>query len=273
MLPAFDPNYGHDDHGSNIRKAIRIMATAPVIVAAGHRLRHGEEPIAPDPELGTAANLLYMLTGKRADEATEKLFDSTLTLYAEHGFNASTFACRVCVSTLSDIYSGIVTGIGTLKGSLHGGANEEAMRMLLEIGSPSNAEAWLRDALANKKKVMGFGHREYKNGDSRAIWLAPKARALGEQKGNRTWGQIAEILERIMLDEKGIYPNVDFPAGYLYYLMGIPIELYTPIFVVARVTGWSAHAIEQLDNNRLIRPKAIYEGPKDLEYAPLSERS
>lgn len=272
MLAGFDPNYGHDDHGSNIRKAIRIIASAPVIVAAAHRLRHGEEPIAPDPELGTAANFLYMLTGHRADEYTERLFDSTLTLYAEHGFNASTFACRVTVATLSDIYSGIVTGIGTLKGPLHGGANEEAMRMMLEVGSPSNAEAWVRDALTNKKKIMGFGHREYKKGDSRAMWLTPKAKELGQRKGNTTWGEIADTLENVMLTEKGLYPNVDFPAGYTYYLMGIPIELYTPIFVVARVAGWSAHAIEQLDNNRLIRPKAIYEGPKDVPYVTLQNR-
>lgn len=272
MLPAFDPNYGKEDHGSNVRKAIRIMASAPGIVAAGHRLRHGEEPIAPDPTLGTAANFLYMLTGERADAYTEKLFDSTLTLYAEHGFNASTFACRVCVATLSDIYSGIVTGIGTLKGPLHGGANEEAMRMMLEVGSPSNAEAWVHDALKNKKKIMGFGHREYKNGDSRAMWLTPRAKELGERKGNTTWGQIADTLERVMFAEKKLFPNVDFPAGYLYYLMGIPIELYTPIFVIARVTGWSAHAIEQLDNNRLIRPKAIYEGPKDVPYVAIADR-
>lgn len=272
MLAGFDPNYGHEDHGSNVRKAIRIIAAAPTIVAAGHRLRHGEEPIEPDLTLGTAANFLYMLTGKRPDAETQQIFDSTLTLYAEHGFNASTFACRVCVSTLSDIYSGIVTGIGTLKGPLHGGANEEAMRMLLEIGSPSNAEAWVRDALATKKKIMGFGHREYKKADSRALWLGPEAKKLGIRIGNPVWGQIADILERVMLEEKGLYPNVDFHASYIYYNLGIPIELYTPIFVVARVAGWSAHAIEQLDHNRLIRPKAIYEGHRNLAYVKIDER-
>lgn len=273
MLAGFDPNYGHEDHGSNIRKAIRIIAAAPTIVAAGQRLRHGEEPIEPDPSLSTAANFLYMLSGKRADEFTEKMFDRTLTLYAEHGFNASTFACRVTVATLSDVYSGVVSGIGTLKGPLHGGANEEAMRMLLEIGTPSNAEAWVRDALATKKKIMGFGHREYKNGDSRAIYLTPYAKQLGERVGNTTWGQIADTLERVMLEEKKLYPNVDFPAAYLYYLLGIPIELYTPIFVVARVAGWTAHAIEQLDNNRLIRPKAIYNGAANLDYVEIEDRA
>ncbi len=272
MQAGFDPNYGHEDKGSNIRKAIRIIASAGTIVAAGHRLRHGEEPIDPDPKLSTAANFLYMLTGNVPDEATEKLFDSTLTMYAEHGFNASTFACRVCVSTLSDVYSGIVTGVGTLKGPLHGGANEEAMRMLLEIGSPAKAEAWIRDALVNKKKVMGFGHREYKKGDSRALWLGPRAKELGKRIGNPTWGQIADTLEKVMLEEKGLYPNVDFPAAFLYYNLGIPIELYTPIFVVARVAGWSAHAIEQLENNRLIRPKAIYTGEKNVKFVEMKDR-
>lgn len=272
MLAGFDPNYGHEDHGSNVRKAMRIIATAPAIVAAGHRLRHGQEPLEPHPDLATAANFLYMLTGQVPDEETAKIFDSTLTLYAEHGFNASTFACRVTVSTLSDIYSGIVSGIGTLKGPLHGGANEEAMRMLLEIGTPANAEAWVRNALATKKKVMGFGHREYKKGDSRALWLGPVAKDLGIKRGNPTWGKIADVLERVMLEEKGLYPNVDFPAAYLYYLLGIPIELYTPIFVVARVAGWSSHAIEQLDNNRLIRPTVIYEGPKHRQWVPIADR-
>lgn len=273
MLAGFCPNYGQEDHGANVRKAIRICASAPVIVAAGYRLRHGMEPIPPHAELSTAANFLYMLTGEIPDEYTTKVMDASLVLYAEHGFNASTFACRVCVSTLSDIYSGIVTGIGTLKGPLHGGANEEAMRMLLEIGTPSNAEAWIRDALANKKKVMGFGHREYKKGDSRAMYFTKIAKELGERKGNTTWGRIADVLERVMLEEKGLYPNVDFPAAYAFYLLGIPIELYTPIFVIARTAGWSAHAIEQLSNNRLIRPTVIYEGPKKQEWVPVEKRA
>jgi len=198
--------------------------------------------------------------------------DVSMTLYAEHGFNASTFACRVTVSTLSDLYSGIVAGISTLRGPLHGGANEEAMRMILEIGTPENAEPWLRDALANKKKIMGFGHREYKNGDSRSFYMSKVAKELGVKKGITIYGEIADILEGIMAKEKGIFPNVDFPTGYGYYLLGIPIELYTPIFAVARVAGYSAHAIEQIDHNRLIRPKAIFEGPANLTYVPIAER-
>jgi citrate synthase len=195
-----------------------------------------------------------------------------MTLYAEHGFNASTFACRVTVSTLSDLYSGMVSGISTLRGPLHGGANEEAMRMILEIGSPDKAEAWILDALASKKKIMGFGHREYKNGDSRAFYMSKVAKELGVKKGNTQYGEIADILERVMREKKNIFPNVDFPAGYAYYLLGIPIDLFTPIFVAARVAGYCAHAIEQLDNNRLIRPKAIFEGPANLTFVPLADR-
>jgi citrate synthase len=198
--------------------------------------------------------------------------DASLTLYAEHGYNASTFACRVTVATLSDVYSGIVTGIGTLKGPLHGGANEEAMYMLKEIGTPENAEAWIRDALETKKKIMGFGHREYKKGDSRARFMAKQAKLLGEKLGDTKWTQIAETCEKVMLEEKNIYPNVDFPAAYAYYLLGIPIDLYTPIFVIARVSGWTAHAIEQLDNNRLIRPACVYDGPVGVPFIPIDER-
>lgn len=271
----FDPDYAapSTDHEANLRKSVRILAKAGTMVANGHRIRQGKEPIAGKPGHTIAGNFLYLMNeGQEADEYTQKVMDASLTLYAEHGYNASTFACRVTVATLSDVYSGIVTGIGTLKGPLHGGANEEAMYMLQEIGSPENAEAWIRDALANKKKIMGFGHREYKKGDSRAMYMTKVGKEIGRLKGDTKWGDIADILERIMLEEKGLYPNVDFPAAYAYYLLGIPIDLYTPIFVIARVSGWCAHAIEQLDNNRLIRPKCIYEGPHSVAWVPISER-
>lgn len=274
-LSGYDPDYNQEDptdHEANVRKAIRIIAKAPAIVTAAYHVSKGKEPIPPKKGLKTAANFLYMLHGEEQDDYTVLVMDASLTLYAEHTYNASTFACRVCVATLSDLYSGIVTGIGTLKGPLHGGANEEAMRMLMEIGTPENAEPWLRDALATKKKIMGFGHREYKVGDGRAIYLTEVAKEIGRRKGNTKWGDIADIMEKIMREEKGIYPNVDFPAAYAYYLLGIPIELYTPIFVMARVSGWSAHAIEQLDDNRLIRPSCIYEGASDLEYPPIETR-
>ncbi|MDI9634683.1 citrate/2-methylcitrate synthase [Kamptonema cortianum] len=274
VLGPYDPDYEAPatDDAANVRKAVRILAKAPRIVTAAYRIANGKDPIDPDPSLKTAANFLYMLHGEKADDFTVKVMDASLTLYAEHTFNASTFACRVTVATLSDIYSGIVTGIGTLKGPLHGGANEEAMKMLLEVDQPEKAEAWIRDALATKKKIMGFGHREYKVGDSRAIYLTEVAKEIGKLKGNTRWGDIADIMERVMLEEKNIYPNVDFPAAYAYYLLGIPIELYTPIFVVSRVSGWSAHAIEQLRNNRLLRPTCIYEGAEGLDYTPIEAR-
>jgi citrate synthase len=273
-LAAFDPDYEAPatDNAANVRKAVRIVAKAGTMVANGHRIRLGLEPIAPNPSHSTAENFLHLMTGAEPDPYTVKVLDASLTLYAEHGFNASTFANRVTVATLSDLYSGVVTGIGTLRGPLHGGANEEAMRMLLEIGTPENAAPWLEDALATKKKIMGFGHREYKKGDSRAMYMSKLAKEIGRQKGNTNWGDIAEILEKMMLEKKNIHPNVDFPASYAYYLLDIPIDLYTPIFVVARVAGYTAHAIEQLENNRLIRPKAIYEGDRNLAYVPIENR-
>lgn len=271
----FDPDYATPatDHDANVRKAVRILAKASTIVGNGHRIREGKEPLEPKPEHTIAQNFLYLSTGEDPNAETAHVLDSSLTLYAEHGFNASTFACRVTVATLSDLYSGICSGIGTLKGPLHGGANEEAMRMLQEIGEPSNAEAWIRDALVNKKKIMGFGHREYKKRDPRAIYLTKVAKDLAAKKGQEKWSQIADILENVMETEKNIFPNVDFPAAYAYYSLNIPIDLYTPIFVIARVSGWSAHMIEQLDNNRLIRPGCIYEGPQSAPFVPIDQRS
>ncbi|MER3496418.1 MAG: citrate synthase, partial [Armatimonadota bacterium] len=258
---------------ANLRKAARILAKAGTMVAYGHRLREGLELVAPKPEHSIAESFLYLMRGEPANAKTIQVMDASLTLYAEHGFNASTFANRVTVSTLSDLYSGIVTGIGTLRGPLHGGANEEAMRMLLEIDQPEKAQAWIDDALATKKKIMGFGHREYKKGDSRANYMTKVAKELGRESGNTRFGEIADILEKTMLEQKNLHPNVDFPAAYAYYLLGIPIDLYTPIFVVARVAGYGAHAIEQLDNNRLIRPTAIYDGDRNLTYVPIEERN
>lgn len=270
----YDPDYAAPatDQAANLRKAIRILAKASTIVGNGHRIRQGLDPLKPKPEHTIAQNFLYLMSGNEPDAETAHVFDSSLTLYAEHGFNASTFACRVTVATLSDIYSGIVTGIGTLRGPLHGGANEEAMRMIMEIGTVENAEPWIRDALATKKKIMGFGHREYKKRDPRAIYLTKVGKELAVKHNVSHFAQIADILENIMETEKGIYPNVDFPAAYAYYALGIPIDLYTPIFVVARVSGWSAHVLEQLSNNRLIRPGVIYEGPHSVEFVPLDQR-
>ncbi|RYG46239.1 citrate synthase [bacterium] len=274
VLAPFDPDYAapSTDFAANLRKATRIVAKAGTMVANGHRIRQGLEPLEPNPEHSTAENFLYLMTGATPIPKTVQVMDASLTLYAEHSFNASTFAARVCVSTLSDLYSGIVTGISTLRGPLHGGANEEAMRMILEIGEVENAQAWIDDALATKKKIMGFGHREYKKGDSRAIYLTKVAKELGVEAGNTKYGDIADILEKTMLERKSIHPNVDFPAAYAYYLLDIPIDLYTPIFVTARVAGYAAQCMEQLENNRLIRPKSIYEGDANLAYPALEAR-
>jgi len=270
----YDPDYAAvaTDHDANVRKAVRNLAKASTIVGNGHRIRQGLAPLAPKPEHNIAQNFLYLMSGEEPNAETAHVLDSSLTLYAEHGFNASTFACRVTVATLSDLYSGISSGIGTLRGPLHGGANEEAMHMIKEIGTADKAEAWIRDALATKKKIMGFGHREYKKRDPRAIYMTKVAKDLCEKKGQTEFSKIADILEGVMESEKNIFPNVDFPAAYAYYVLGIPIDLYTPIFVIARVSGWSSHMIEQLDNNRLIRPKCIYEGPKSETFVPVDER-
>ena len=273
-LAPFDPDYSapSTDREANIRKAERIIAKAGTMVANGHRIRLGLEPIKPNAEHGTAENLLNLMDGEAPAAKKLQVMDASMTLYAEHGFNASTFANRVTVATLSDLYSGVVSGIGTLRGPLHGGANEEAMHMILEIGEPSNAQAWIDDALATKKKIMGFGHREYKKGDSRAFYMSKVAKELGIEAGNTKYGEIADILETTMAERKNIFPNVDFPTAYAYYLLNIPIDLYTPIFVVSRVAGYTAHAIEQLSNNRLIRPKQIYQGDVNLEYVPIANR-
>ncbi|MDQ2986952.1 MAG: citrate synthase [Armatimonadota bacterium] len=274
VLAASDPDYAAaaTDHDANVRKAMRLTAKMGALVANGWRISQGQPIVQPQGGLDTAANFLYMLNGKEADEFTASTMDTSLVLYAEHGYNASTFAARVTVATLSDLYTGIVSAIGTLKGNLHGGANEKAMEMMMEIGSVENAEPWVRDALAGKKKIMGFGHREYRISDSRAGIMGEMGKEAARRTGNEKWAEMADIVEKILKDEKGLFPNVDFPAAYAYYALGIPIPLYTPIFAVSRITGWSAHIIEQLDNNRLIRPKAIYEGESLRDYIPIERR-
>jgi citrate synthase len=274
VLAASDQDYESNptDHDANVRKAVRLTAKMGALVANGWRISHGQDVVQPDARLSTAENLLFMLNGKKADDFAIRAIDTSLVLYAEHGYNASTFAAMVTVATLSDLYSGIVSAIGTLKGNLHGGANEKAMEMMMEIGSVENAEKWIRDALATKKKIMGFGHREYRISDSRAGIMGEIGKEAARRSGNEKWAQMADIVERVMKEEKGLFPNVDFPAAYAYYSLGIPIPLYTPIFAVSRITGWSAHIIEQLDNNRLIRPKAIYEGETLRPYVPVESR-
>lgn len=274
VISHFDPevNSISTDHAANVRKAERIVAKTATAVAARERLLAGQEPLAPDASLSHAGNFLYMATGKKPSASMTRAFDLSLVLYAEHELNASTFAARVTVSTLSDIYSGIVAAVGTLKGPLHGGANEEAWKVLVEVGSPDNAEHWIHDALATKKRIMGFGHRVYKTGDPRARILKVWCRKLADEIGDDKWEKIAEPIEREVTAQKKLPPNVDWPTARLYHYMGLETDVYTPIFALARVAGWSAHIIEQLDSNRLMRPRARYTGPANRPVKPIQER-
>ncbi len=268
-----DPESADNSHDANIRKATRLFAKMGTVVANGYRVVHeGKEPVAPDSSLGHAANFLYMLKGTKPMQSAADVINTSMILYMEHDFNCSTFTARVIVSSNSDLYSGTVGAIGALKGNLHGGANEAAMEMLLEIGSVEKAHGFIDRALAEKKKIMGFGHREYRKSDSRVPILKKVGKKLSEDLGNMKWWDIAEILEKDMWDAKQLFPNVDFPAAWLYYLLELPIHVYTPIFAVARTVGWSAHMIEQLDSNRIIRPQSIYEGQMTRDFVPIEER-
>lgn len=254
--PAEDDNSPH----ANLLKALRMTAVLPTIVAADHRRRRGLDPIAPHSHLGFAENFLYMCFGSVPDAKIVEAFEVSLILYAEHSFNASTFAARVVTSTLSDIYSAVTAAIGALKGPLHGGANEAVMHDMLEIAEPHLAEQWLLGKLAAKDKVMGFGHRVYKNGDSRVPTMRQAFQGVAEVTDGRKWVRMYDVLERTMKQHTGILPNLDFPTGPTYYLMGFDIEVFTPIFVMSRITGWTAHIIEQGASNALIRPLSEYSG-------------
>ena len=260
VLGAEDPREGDNSVEANRVKAMSMYAKLPAVVALDHRRRRGLDLVAPDSTLGFSENFFNMCFDDVPDASVVRAFDVSMILYAEHSFNASTFAARVVISTLSDIYSAVIAGIGALKGPLHGGANEAVMTMMLEVGSPEAAEAWLRDRLAAKEKVMGFGHRVYKHGDSRVPTMKKALDDLADQTDGRLWIDIYEALEKIMVEEKGIYPNLDFPTGPAYYLMGFDIPTFTPLFVMSRITGWTAHIIEQLANNVLIRPLSSYTG-------------
>jgi len=272
VLAHWDPDVAHNDHEANLRKSQRLLAQLPVILAARHRLRRGEQPIAPDPKRSLANNLLWMLWGKEPTERAVKAMDVSLILYAEHEYNASTFTARVTCSTLSDLHSAVTAAIGALKGPLHGGANERVMEVLEEVGSPQRAEAWIRDALARKVKIMGFGHRVYKDGDPRAAYLKQLCGELARETGHEPLEQMADVIETIVRTEKKLPPNLDWPSARLYHYLDLPVDLYTPLFVVSRVAGWCAHVIEQLDNNRLIRPRARYTGPATRSFVPIERR-
>jgi 2-methylcitrate synthase/citrate synthase II len=272
ILSHYDQDTPDLSHDANLRKAERLLAQIPVAVADHARLSKGLPVVPARPELSHAANFLYMLRGAEPTPAETRALDVSLILYAEHEFNASTFAARVVCSTESDLHSCIVAGIGALKGRLHGGANEKVMDLLQAAGGPETAEKWIRDSLVRKEKIMGFGHRVYKAGDVRAGILKTFARQAAEAAGTLKWEETAEIIERVLADEKNLHPNLDWPAGRLYHAMGLEIPLYTPIFVMSRVAGWSAHVMEQQLNNRLIRPRARYTGPARRPVKPLAER-
>lgn len=273
-LGMLDPEAEDTSREANVRKSMRLTAALPTITAATARIRAGKEPVAPRDDLTIARNLLYMLNGEEPGERESRTMDVALILHAEHGFNASTFAARVTVATLSDIYSGITSAIGTLKGPLHGGANERVMRMLRKIESPDNAGTWIRAALDRKEKIMGFGHRVYRAVDPRA----PILRRLGAELGSSKWLEMSDRVREAMREEmerrgKKIYANVDFYSASVYDKLGVPMELFTNIFACARVSGWTAHVLEQLDDNRLIRPKAAYVGPEPRSVAASHQRS
>ena len=246
---------------TNFKRSVSMMAKIPTIIAAFYRLRKGQDFIPPRGDLRFVENFFHMVFGKVPAPEVIKAFEVSMVLYAEHGFNASTFTARTVVSSQSDIYSGVVAGIASLKGPLHGGANEAVMHMLLEIKEPANAKEWMLKALREKRLVMGFGHRVYKSGDSRVPTMKKYARKMAEFTGQSKWLDIEDILETTMLEQKNIHPNLDFPSGPAYYMMGFDIDMFTPFFVMARITGWTAHIMEQLANNRLIRPLSKYTGP------------
>jgi citrate synthase len=255
--------------------AIRLLAKLPTVVAAFHRLRHGDEAIPPCDDLDHAANFYYMLFERQPSPAVRKVLDACLILHAEHTMNASTFSSRVTASTLAEPYAVISSAIGTLMGPLHGGANEEVLDMLAEIGSVENVRPWLERAVASKRKIMGFGHRVYKVKDPRATVLQKLAEFVFSETGQPDYYRIAVELDRVAADvlgPKGIYPNVDFYSGIVYHALGIPKDLFTPIFAISRVAGWLAHWLEQLKSNRIYRPEQIYTGPRDVPYVPIERR-
>lgn len=271
-LGTYDPDSEENTPEANRRKAERLVAKIPTIIAAFHRLRDGEEPVAPDPDLPHAANFLYMLRGEEPREVEARALDTSLLLYLDHGLNASTFTCRVVASTLSDLHSALTGGVGALRGALHGGANEQAMRMLLEIGDRDGATGWVEEALEEGRRIMGFGHRVYRTEDPRATHLRAMSGELTSSLGEPKWHEIARTVEEAMLDRKGIDCNVDFYCGTVYHTLGLPLDLYTPLFATGRVGGWAGHVMEQHADNRLIRPRAEYVGPKDREFVPIEDR-
>ncbi|EMR06077.1 Citrate synthase 2 [Bhargavaea cecembensis DSE10] len=272
LLGLYDDKSEDMSDEANYEKAIKLQAKVATIVTAFSRIRKGEEPVAPKKELSYAANFLYMLNGKEPEAIEEEAFNKALVLHADHELNASTFTARVCVATLSDIYSGVTAAIGALKGPLHGGANEQVMKMLTEIGSPDKVESYIQEKLDNKEKIMGFGHRVYRKGDPRAKHLREMSEKLTGLTGQEDLYKMSTQIEELVTGQKNLPPNVDFYSASVYHSLGIDHDLFTPIFAVSRMSGWIAHILEQYANNRLIRPRADYTGPGMQSYVPVNER-
>jgi citrate synthase len=272
LLGHWDPDRDDNSHDANLRKAEHMIAQLPVIMAARFRLIQGKEPVPPDRRYSLSENVLRMLRRQDPTPSAVRALEVSLILYAEHEFNASTFTSRVVASTLSDIYSAVTAAVGALKGPLHGGANERVIEVLQEVGSADKAEAWIHDALAKKVRIMGFGHRVYKDGDPRAKFLKPLCVELAKETGHMDMETMADTIARVVGQEKKLPPNLDWPSARLYYYLDLPIDLYTPLFVISRVVGWSAHIIEQLDHNRLIRPLANYIGAPRRSWTPIDKR-
>ena len=264
--------WGGEPEEADRSRSLDLFAKIPTMIATDYRFRKGEERIAPRDDLPMVENFFNMCFGEVPPREVIDAFDTSMILYAEHSFNASTFTVRTIASSRSDIYSAVTGGIGSLKGPLHGGANEAVMHMFLEIGDPDIAEQWMKDAIARKRLVMGFGHRVYKSGDSRVPTMRRCLEDLAAWKDDDTWIRMSDGLQKVMIGEKGIHPNLDFPAGPAYYMMGFDIEMFTPLFVMSRITGWTAHYLEQNADNRLIRPLSAYSGVAQREVLPIGRR-
>jgi citrate synthase len=272
VLGMHDQDTTDNSHAANLRKAMRLTSQFATAICAHHRVRNGQEPVPPSKDLSLAANFLYMLTGKKPSEVTTKAFDASLVLYAEHELNASTFTTRVIAATLSDMHSAVAGGVGALKGTLHGGAGEAVMRTLLEIGRLDNVDAFVDKALAEKRRLMGMGHRVYTAGDPRAAILKGMAEAACREMGQALWYDLAVKLHAKVQALKKLIPNVDFYSAPLFYSIGIPVDLFTPVIATSRIAGWTANLLEQYDDNRLIRPRADYKGPGRKPFVPVEKR-
>lgn len=271
-LDFFDQNGHGTDREHAVKAATKITGQIGTIAAAWSRIRDGKETVTPDTGMSIAENFLYMLRGEKPDAEEARMFDTALILHADHELNASTFTTRVVAGTLAGMYGAVTAGIAALSGPLHGGANTNVMKMLIEIGDLDNVDAWVEKALADKRKIMGIGHAVYKTEDPRATWLRKFSKKMAEKSGESKWFDMSQRIEALMKEKKGMFPNVDFYSASTYYLMGIPLDLFTPIFAVSRISGWTGHILEQYANNKLIRPRAEYIGPRGQKYVPIADR-